>query len=222
MFPFYPCSTIGISGCSNSGKTSWVFKLLKQSKSMFVNDLPEHILYCYNIFQPLYLEMKEKIANIEFHCGLPGEEKIRKLAENNKHNIIVLDDLMVKVASNMDMENLFTQKAHHMKFTVIFITQNLFTKGVCSRTISLNIHYFVLMRNPRGLEQIKILGKQIADAKCMTEAYKDATQKHYSYLVIDLSPKSDQTYRYRTNVFKDEETVVYINTSKCGNISTQV
>ena len=61
MYPFNPCSTIGIFGCTSSGKTSLVFRLLKERASMVLSDPPEKILYCYNISQPLFLEMEKEL-----------------------------------------------------------------------------------------------------------------------------------------------------------------
>ena len=58
------------------------------------------------------------------HEGLPTEKTLRNFS-NNKHNIIVLDDLGHKMVQDKDMEMLFTQFAHHMNLSVIFILHNL-------------------------------------------------------------------------------------------------
>ena len=129
MYPFHPCSTIGIFGCTSSGKTSLVFRLLKERASIFLSDPPEKILYCYNISQPLFLEMEKELENIEFCHGLPTEDKLNSIAKSRLHNIIILDDLSHQIANDEDIECLFTQKAHHLKFTVILLSQNLFSKG---------------------------------------------------------------------------------------------
>lgn len=210
MYPFHPCFTICVTGCTGSGKTSLVFKLLSQSSIMFLNEPPSKILYCYNVYQSMFQNMEKTIENIEFFRGLPGEEKINELSKNKKHNIIVLDDLMQEICNDVEMEKLFTQKSHHLHFTVIFITQNIFCKGVSSRTISLNLHYYILMRNPRGMTQVRMLGHQIGQTKILMEAYKDATREKYSYLLIDLSPTSDDAHRFRTKIFNQEDTILYI------------
>lgn len=118
---------------------------------------------------------------------------------------------MSEICNDKDMEKLFTQKAHHLRFTVIFITQNLFCKGLTSRTISLNLHYFILMRNPRGVTQIRTLGQQIGQMKTLITAYKDATREKFSYLLVDLSPVSDDIHRFRTKVFNQEDTILYVD-----------
>lgn len=38
MYPFHPCSTIAVIGCTGSGKTTWVHEFLKQSANMFFDE----------------------------------------------------------------------------------------------------------------------------------------------------------------------------------------
>jgi hypothetical protein len=47
-------------------------------------------------------------------------------------------------------------------------------------------------------------------SKSATEAFTDATEKPYGYLLVDLKPDTDEKYRLRTNVFPGEQTVVYV------------
>ena len=55
---------------------------------------------------------------------------------------------------------LFTKDSHHKSLRVIYIMQNLFDQHREHRTISLNAHYLVNFKNPRGVSQIVNLGKQ--------------------------------------------------------------
>jgi hypothetical protein len=41
------------------------------------------------------------------------------------------------------------------------------------------------------------------------EAYKDATQDPYGYLVLNFSPSALEEHRVRSKVFPGEDTVVY-------------
>lgn len=79
MYPFHPCSTIAVIGCTGSGKTTWVHEFLKQSANMFFDEPPKNILYCYNVFQPLFQIIEEDVQNIEFVRGLPSDEKSASL-----------------------------------------------------------------------------------------------------------------------------------------------
>ena len=212
LLPFRPCSSICISGTTGCGKTQWVYKLLKNSKGMFVQDPPETILYCYGTWQDLFEDMEENIPNMTFQEGLPNVDTLNAIANNGKHNVIVIDDLAHQLVKSPAMEVLFTQGCHHKKFSVIYITQNMFQKGQNARTITLNTWYNVVFRNLRDASQINVLGRQMFPGKpgILQEAYEDATGRPYGYLIIDNSPHSDRKYRLRTQIFPSEDPLVYI------------
>ena len=201
---------MAVSGTTSSGKTSWVFKLLKHKDVMF-ETAPEKILYCHAIEQPLFLEMEKTLPSIKFHKGLPSEELIEEYSHSKTCNIIVLDDLMDSVVSNAAMEKLFTLGAHHRRLIIIYLNQNLYCQGSKARTISLNTHFLVLMKNPRGLSSLQCLSRQVfaGKSKVMIEAYKDCMKVPYGYLVLDLSPACTEETRLRSMIFPDEDTVIY-------------
>lgn len=109
------------------------------------------------------------------------------------------------------MENLFVKGMHHRHLSVLYLNQNLYCKGKHSRTINLNTHILVLMKNPRDVSQLQCLGRQafLGKGAFLLDAYKDATSKPYGYLVLDFSPSGQEEYRVRTNVFPDDDTVIY-------------
>ena len=106
LLPFKPCSSI--CGTTGSGKTQWVYKLLKNAKGMFVQDPPESILYCYGVWQDLFEDMEEKVPGITFHEGLLNSDTLNDISTNGKHNIIVIDDLAHQLVKSSEMEVLFT------------------------------------------------------------------------------------------------------------------
>lgn len=180
-------------------------------KEMYPEEPPRSVLYCYGIYQPLFDKMKTVIPNIRFHEGLPTMETVREFTADRRHRLIVLDDLMHSVVCNVEMELLFTQGCHHRRISVLFLTKNLYVQGSRSRSIALNTSYLVLMRNVRGIGQIATLSRQLYPGK--SKILTDATGMTYGYLVVDLSPHSDDTYRLRTNVFPGEDPIVYVHKS---------
>ena len=50
--------------------------------------------------------------------------------------------------------------------------------------------------------------RQLGIGKTLQEACKDATSKPFGYLVVDLSPKGEESYTLRTNVFPNEAPVI--------------
>ena len=197
--PFITPFTASGSGATGSGKTTWLYKLL-QHPDMF--DKPFHkILYCYGVWQKLYDDMEQKLY-IEFHEGLASSDKIDEFADG-KHNLIILDDLASDVSNSSEAEQLYTRGSHHKNLSVIYINQNLYQQGKCSRNIALNSHYTILFKNPRDVTQITNFGRQMGISKLLQSAYKDAISIPYNPLVIDLSPHSDEEYKLRSNIFGD-------------------
>jgi hypothetical protein len=209
LVPFQAGSPIMIAGPTGSGKTVWTNKLL--GNNMFTEPV-KSVLYCYGVYQDYYNNMK--IANINFHEGLPTFEEVKSLHDGYFH-VIVLDDLMEIIVKSIETQNLFTKYCHHFNISAIFITQNIFAQGPCSRSISINTHILVLFANKRDESQALHLGKQLypCASKAFMEAYQDATSSTYGYLVVDCDPKSPPEFKLRTHIFPREQTVCYIK--KC-------
>lgn len=193
-----------------SGKTFWTFRLLQQKQDMFTSP-PAKVLYCYAIFQPLFEDIEKQLTFVTFHHGVPSEDTIKDLSSPDTCNLIILDDLMENVTSSSDMEQLFVKGVHHLHLSVLYINQNLYCKGNHSRTINLNTHIYVLMKNPRDVSQLQCLARQafLGKSAFLMEAYKDATAEPYGYLVLDFSPSTEEAYRVRAKVFIEEDTIIY-------------
>ena len=195
----HPFTSI-VAGITSSGKTILTRRILENWKTLINSNLKSFkVLWCYGQMQELY---SRKIPNVEviYHKGIPNETDI----ENIRPNLIVLDDLMENIKPNDTITNLFTKKSHHMNISVIFIVQNLFNKEM--RTISLNSHYIIVMKGVRITQQVGILGRQLFPNKSneIMKIFKDATSKPFGYLVFDLHPQSNEEFRLRTRIFKEE------------------
>ena len=59
-----PCS-ICFKGMNNSGKTTYLTKMLEQTEGVFT-DPPKRVIVCYNIFQDLFRRNAETVPNISF------------------------------------------------------------------------------------------------------------------------------------------------------------
>ena len=197
--------TMIVSGATLSGKTSWVKTLLKHKESM-ISPAPKKILFCYKYWQPSYTEMMQSIPEMMFHQGMPNPLDQPEFFDPDIPSLIVFDDLMRTVMNDNTAADLFTEGAHHQNTSVIFIIQNLFFQGKQSRTISVNAHYFVLLKNPRDRSQIETFGRQIYPRKSsvFNQAYEQATLQPHGYLVVDLYPTTPDSCRLRTNIFPNE------------------
>ena len=163
---------------------------------------PQKIWYCYGEYQPLFAQYPHVI----FNEGLPDISYF----DGKEPTLLVIDDLMQE--TNDTVSNIFTKISHHRNVSVLYLTQNLFPKNKHARTISLNSHYLILFKNPRDAGQFAILARQMYPDgwKFAVEAFKDATEKPYGYLLVDMKPDTDEQYRIRTNIFPGELTAVYV------------
>lgn len=155
--------------------------------------------------------MERQLPFLSFHHGIPEEQVLDDLSSDTHCNLVVLDDLMDYVTSSAAMENLFVKGMHHRHLSVIYLNQNLYCKGKNARTISLNTHILVLMKNPRDISQLQCLARQAFPGKTnfLMEAFKDATACPYGYLVLDFSPSAKEEYRVRSHIFPGEDSVIY-------------
>ncbi|VDH97956.1 Hypothetical predicted protein [Mytilus galloprovincialis] len=213
LLPFQSPCTCMVSGATQSGKTTFVMKLLKHSSTMFKIP-PVRIVYCYTEFQPTLEQAENTIPNFDLHEGLPSRSDLIEWTNPEKHTVIVLDDMMRLISKSDDALHLVTVLSHHRNCSVIYITQNLFEKGTHFRSISLNIHIFVLMANNRDKKQLLAFASQAfpGEVNYFKEAYEKAISSVSigGYLICDLSPYTDKRYRLRTSIFpSDDVTVVY-------------
>ena len=191
------------AGPTQSGKTFFIYNLLK-NWDLYIDNVPEKILYCYSVWQPLYNKMLTDIQKIEFNNGLP------ETSNSLTNCLIILDDLMIDCLQNKDVLNLFTIGSHHKQISLIFITQNLYEKGKYSRSISLNSHYFVLFNNRRDKTQINYFARQTYPRNQLFfyEVYEDAMKEKYGNLIIDLKSTNELTQMRSIN-FKESKIFVY-------------
>ena len=196
-----------VSGMSGSGKTTWVKNLLTLKKQLLTEE-PARVFLFYKVMQDIYLEMENtglvnESINVNEH--FPTLEEIFELVHKYKDiggSLLIFDDTMSDIST--DFEQLFCNFSHHENASIIFLTQNLFYQNKTFRTMSLNCHYLVLMKNDRDKQQTSILGKQFSPKNnaFITQAYADATKKPYSYLLLDFRPETPQNLRVRSNIFE--------------------
>ena len=78
---------------------------------------------------------------------------------------MVSDDLMPEGSDDNRVLDLFTRESHHRGMNVIFMTQDMFTKGKRAKTISRNAHYIVAFKNPRNQLGVRILIKSMLSVR---------------------------------------------------------
>lgn len=195
----HPCNII-VNGASGSGKTEWCLNFLKSYEHV-LNEPMEHVMYCYGVHNSRVFDIER--MGIETFEGLPTLELLKS---KPKPLMCIFDDLMLESKSDY-LSTLFTRASHHFNMTIVFLTQQLFSKEL--KVARNNAHYLVLLRDPAGQLAVRNLGVQIFPGrlKYYMESYKSATDQRYGYLLVDIHPSSHDSVRLRTDIFSPNSTV---------------
>ena len=199
----FNCLLVGMTG---SGKTELMRKIIKNFKKIFYNINKEKlkVLWCYGQDNELIDVQLSKNVEIKFIEGITDEIK--------SYDVIVIDDLLNEMSNFRDFENIFIKKSHHLNASVFFLTQNIFYNSKSMRTISLNCHYIILLKNPRDQSQITHLAKQVCpgNLKFLVEAFNDATEMAYGYIRLDFKPDTPQILRVQSRITPEGNNDLFI------------
>ena len=115
--------SILIAGPSQSGKTSLVYKMLREKKRLFVPK-PTRVMLIYKEKQPLYRRMK-KMKLIQHMIGfIPKLKQLKRLAIREKKKggslMVIFDDQMMETAKNIDYLEAWSVSCHHLNMSLIF------------------------------------------------------------------------------------------------------
>ena len=196
-----------IAGPSQSGKTTLIKEILMFNK-LIIDPTIQRIIYCYSVWQPIFDEIKNLISNIEFHEGIYNIDNF----DQSNRSLLILDDLMKECENDQSILNLFTVDSHHKNISVFLLTQNIFSKGKYTRTISLNSSYIIIFKNPRDKSQVYTLARQMFPDKInfFMEAFNDAvTNRAHSYLFVDLKQKTEEKNRIQTGIIPGNLRIIY-------------
>lgn len=200
-----------IAGSTKAGKSMFVKRLLLEMKEMF--DQPvEQVIFVYAVWQPIYDELEAELKDkITFRQDIPGRSEVEGLTEDMKHRILILDDQQSKLDSR-DVADFVTIFCSHRNLSTFIILQNFYHAGKHLRTISLNVQSIVLFKNYRSSTQVKTLATQMlpGNSSFMVDAYTKSTVAPHGYLFVDLDPRSDKRYQFRTKIFCGEDHVVFL------------
>ena len=185
-----------ISGPSRSGKTVFVKEMVR-NLDIFSKAPPDIRCLVYKVAQPIYREM---CMDYLIQDGANLKERLMRLAQG-RSMLVIFDDFLI--SPNLgELAELFTVDARHLKLSLIFITQRMFSNSNEFRQISLNSDYYCLFNNPRNKLEVRHLAAQMTPGKKeLLNYYTEATKDPYSYLWIDLTQECKPAVRYLSHLF---------------------
>ena len=212
-------SSFILAGPSSCGKSSFLKNLIKCRNIMFDRNIKNVYIVCSNV-QNIYENLvKSKDVKKIFH-QMPSEDEILEIAKIEKvrgGTILVLDDVMPEIEKSKDLiQKLFTELAHHQDMSVFLCVQNLFYNNGTFRTLSRNAAYLIPFKSPRDTRQINFLAYQsyAQNPQLVIDAYNDATNHAYCYLLMDFTQETPDFLRLRAKIFPwqidNESPIVYL------------
>jgi len=187
---------------------------------------PARVFYFYSQWQPGYETLKENGLVDEFIKGLPTTEFVETMAvsqtgplqegEKFRGTLSVIDDQVTKVSA--ELAEIFMITSRHSGMSMLLLCQALFMpSNKHFRLISVNSTYVVLFKNPRDTQSIANFAKQFRPGavKYFRASYEDATQLPYTYILLDLDPRTPNNLRVRARIFSHEApSIVYLEPKK--------
>ena len=195
---FYANSNILVVGSTNSGKTTTILEIIKQS---LIEPMPSKIFYLYGAKQPFMDQWNLNSRNppIEFVSGL--DLTIVDSFEGPK--LLCIDDLML--SQSKDLAQHFIAGSHHKQTTTIYVSHSIFLNDENYRLLSNNCQYMLLMRNKRNFAQVNTLARQILGSgyKRMIEAYNYNAKKPFAFVLLSFHPKVPEELLVTTDYFEE-------------------
>ena len=121
--------------------------------------------------------------------------------ENNI--LIVFDDMIADMIHNKKLNSIVTElfiRGRKLNISLVFITQSYFK---VPKDVRLNTSHFFIAKIPkkRELQQITINHSSGISTKDFTNIYRRCTSEPYSFLVTDNILASNNSLRFRKNLF---------------------
>ena len=176
-----PCF-ISIVGPCGSSKTQLLSKMLKTQSKIF-QPCSDQIVYLYNHYQKHFDTLLANCISekhcIEFYQGL-NSSAVEKWEARKLRTLVVIDDLYQQACEDEYFLNLVIA-VRHRNINLLALKHNLFQQSMKlktievskhSKTIELKVTQMVLVKSPRDLQQIGVLGRQMGDRQLPIDAYR--------------------------------------------------
>ena len=198
-----------LSGPSGCGKTTLIVNIIESLKEIAQHP-PESVVYFFKEYQPKFDWLKKNYAVIFLE---DNERMIEQLRELKSTALVIFDD-MINSDNLKLIAQLFTVHGRHLRLSLAFLSQRLFSNNEFFRQVSQNADYLAIFKNPRNAMDIRILGNQMTPkSNDLVQMYQKATEKPYSYIFINLTQEAIPQLKFLSNIFTCDNAIpIYVLT----------
>lgn len=215
-FRFHMRSSCQIIGPSSSGKSEFIYRVIKHKKHMFTPSEPQVVIYAHSGLEQenLFNRLKLVCPGIKFVVGLEPLEKIKwdpKIA-----HILVIDDLYREAINSAFVNDMFFRGAHHNNIFLMFVSHNIFAPGKYSTDISRQSFYIALFRNKRDRVSMETIARNSVGLKSkdLHDIFKKLSERtNYPYLLIDVHPQTPEDFSLTSCITPEEYPTPYFHVS---------
>ena len=205
-------------GKSKSGKTTLLLEIIEQWRSYTTDSeglYERRIFWFYgtenakdfhNLNEILYKNAQEYNKHddkedfkprIEFMKGdFKNPTLIERIKTMPEQSIVILDDLMSEMVKSEDISNILTRESHHRKWCVFLLWQDMYPQQQFARTISMQVDYKYIFRDPSRGDRLMNMCKQMFQMNCsemakkLNDYFHETPTSEYPYLRINVRPDS--------------------------------
>ena len=141
--------------------------------------------------------MQNEIENLEFVQGV-NFEFIDSLKNKGTKCFLIFDDFCEEICNSKAFADIATA-GRYRGLSTIYIKHSLFHQSKLGRDVELHNTHIVPSKSPRDVMQVITLSTQLGLGSELVDWYRDATSVPFGHLLIDLSPRTDDRFRYCTN-----------------------
>ena len=106
--------------------------------------------------------------------------------------MLLFDDSCDEICTSKAFVDLATA-GRRRDLSTIYIKRNRFLESKLARDVELRNTHIVLFKSPRDVMQVTTLGAELGLGSELADWYRDATFVPFVHLLIDLSPRTDDT-----------------------------
>ena len=189
--PDHPYRILIIVG-SGSGKKNTLLNLINEQRN-----IDKIYLYAKDLSESKY----EHLINNRENAGIKhlNDPKAFIDCSNTMDDVYENIDIMTNKKFQSIIIELFI-RCRKINISLAFITQSYFSLPKDVRLHS--THYFIMkINNKRDLQNISINHSADIDYKDFIKMYRECTKEPYNFLTIDTTLPSNNTLRFRKNLF---------------------
>lgn len=209
-------SNIIIGGSTQSGKTYFLMKILKEQERYWDVEKIDTLHVFYREMQDSYLEMKklmkERGGKFEMTeaANFPTADEVTKGKDKTKVNVVVIDDMLAKIGDKRNSDaftDTFIRVSHHQNISIIVILQDVYHQNL--KTGRRNSQYFVFLRSTLLMnsvcnilnECLKVRGGETKKKEVKDDILALSLKEQYDHLIVDVHPKTHTDMMFVHNIF---------------------